>query len=206
MFERFTDRARKVLALAKQEAQRFNHPSIGTEHLLLGLLKEGTGVGAAVLKELGVEARHVKLEVETQLRLRPEEAAPEGELTLTPEAKQVIEYARVEAQNLNHNYVGTEHLLLGLLRASQGGAGTILRERGVSIEAARQQVLQVLGHGSEAADVSHSVAAPTTDAPPLLVADCPLCKTIQDLGSNTSFVTELPSTYVMLSDNQGCPG
>ena len=119
MFERFTDRARKVMALANQEAQRFNHEYIGTEHILLGLVKEGSGVGANVLKNLDVDLRKVRLEVEKLVHSGPDMVTM-GKLPQTPRAKKVIEYAIEEARNLNHNYVGTEHLLLGLLRPSAG--------------------------------------------------------------------------------------
>ena len=105
MFERFTDRARKVMALANQEAQRFNHEYIGTEHILLGLVKEGSGVGANVLKNLGVDLRKVRLEVEKLVKSGPEMVTM-GKLPQTPRAKKVIEYAIEEARNLNHNYVG----------------------------------------------------------------------------------------------------
>ena len=115
MFERLTDRARKVMALANQEAQRFNHEYIGTEHILLGLVKEGSGVGANVLKNLGIDLRKVRLEVEKLVKSGPEMVTM-GKLPQTPRAKKVIEYAIEEARNLNHNYVGTEHLLLGLAR------------------------------------------------------------------------------------------
>ena len=112
MFERFTDRARKVMALANQEAQRFNHEYIGTEHILLGLVKEGSGVGANVLKNLDVDLQKVRLEVEKLVKSGPDMVTM-GKLPQTPRAKKVIEYAIEEARNLNHNYVGTEHLLLG---------------------------------------------------------------------------------------------
>jgi len=121
MFERFTDRARKVMALANQEAQRFNHEYIGTEHILLGLVKEGSGVGANVLKNLDVDLRKVRLEVEKLVKSGPDMVTM-GKLPQTPRAKKVIEYAIEEARNLNHNYVGTEHLLLGLLREHDGVA------------------------------------------------------------------------------------
>ena len=108
MFERFTDRARKVMSLAQQEAQRFNHEYIGTEHVLLGLVKEGSGVGANVLKRLSIDLRKVRIEVEKLVKAGPEMVTL-GKLPLTPRAKKVIEYAIDEARSLNHNYVGTEH-------------------------------------------------------------------------------------------------
>src|SRR6478736_1488654 len=133
MFERFTDRARKVMALANQEAQRFNHEYIGTEHILLGLVKEGSGVGANVLKNLDVDLRKVRLEVEKLVKSGPDMVTM-GKLPQTPRAKKVIEYAIEEARNLNHNYVGTEHLLLGLLREHDGVAAEVLNLLGASSE------------------------------------------------------------------------
>ncbi len=146
MFERFTDRARKVMALANQEAQRFNHDYIGTEHILLGLVKEGSGVGASVLKNLGVDLRGVRREVE-QLTKRGPELVTMGNIPQTPRAKHVIEYALEESRDLNHNYVGTEHLLLGLLREQDGVAAQVLANLGVRLEVARREVLQLLGMG-----------------------------------------------------------
>ena len=112
MYERFTDRARKVMQLANQEAQRFNHEYIGTEHILLGLIKEGSGVAANVLKNLDVDLRKIRLEVEKLVQSGPDMVTM-GKLPQTPRAKKVIEYSMEEARNLNHNYVGTEHILLG---------------------------------------------------------------------------------------------
>jgi ATP-dependent Clp protease ATP-binding subunit ClpC len=148
MFERFTDRARKVMALANQEAQRFNHEYIGTEHILLGLVKEGSGVGANVLKNLDVDLRKVRLEVEKLVKAGPEMVTM-GKLPQTPRAKKVIEYAIEEARNLNHNYVGTEHLLLGLLREHDGVAARVLRNLGLKLEEVREEVLNLLGASSE---------------------------------------------------------
>ena len=148
MFERLTDRARKVMALANQEAQRFNHEYIGTEHILLGLVKEGSGVGANVLKNLGIDMRKVRLEVEKLVKSGPE-IVTMGKLPQTPRAKKVIEYAIEEARNLNHNYVGTEHLLLGLLREHDGVAAQVLLNLGLKLEEVREEVLNLLGAGVE---------------------------------------------------------
>jgi ATP-dependent Clp protease ATP-binding subunit ClpC len=148
MFERFTDRARKVMALANQEAQRFNHEYIGTEHILLGLVKEGSGVGANVLKTLDVDLRKVRLEVEKLVKSGPDMISM-GKLPQTPRAKKVIEYAIEEARNLNHNYVGTEHLLLGLIREHDGVAAQVLRNLGLKLEDVREEVLSILGAGVE---------------------------------------------------------
>jgi ATP-dependent Clp protease ATP-binding subunit ClpC len=159
MFERFTDRARKVMALANQEAQRFNHEYIGTEHILLGLVKEGSGVGANVLKNLGVDLRKVRLEVEKLVKSGPEMVTM-GKLPQTPRAKRVIEYAIEEARNLNHNYVGTEHLLLGLLREQDGVAAQVLMNLGLRLEDVREEVLNLLGAGVESEE-SAATSAPT---------------------------------------------
>ena len=148
MFERFTDRARKVMALANQEAQRFNHEYIGTEHILLGLVKEGSGVGANVLKNLEVDLRKVRLEVEKLVKSGPNMVTM-GKLPQTPRAKKVIEYAIEEARNLNHNYVGTEHLLLGLLREQDGVAAQVLMNLGLKLEEVREEVLNLLGAAGE---------------------------------------------------------
>src|SRR6476646_1410839 len=149
MFERFTDRARKVMALANQEAQRFNHEYIGTEHILLGLVKEGSGVGANVLKNLDVDLRKVRMEVEKLVKSGPDMVTM-GKLPQTPRAKKVIEYAIEEARNLNHNYVGTEHLLLGLLREQEGVAAQVLMNLNLKLEEVREEVLNLLGHGMDA--------------------------------------------------------
>ncbi len=148
MYERFTDRARKVMALANQEAQRFNHEYIGTEHILLGLVKEGSGVGATVLKNLDIDLRKVRLEVEKLVKSGPDMVTM-GKLPQTPRAKKVIEYAIEEARNLGHNYVGTEHLLLGLLRERDGVAAQVLMNLGLKLEEVREEVLNLLGAGVE---------------------------------------------------------
>ncbi|MBC8481091.1 MAG: AAA family ATPase, partial [Planctomycetes bacterium] len=146
MFERFTDRARKVMALANQEAQRFNHEYIGTEHILLGLVKEGSGVGATVLKNLDVDIKKLRLEIEKLVKSGPDMVSM-GKLPQTPRAKKVIEFAIEEARSLNHNYVGTEHILLGLLRESEGIAAQVLMNLGLKLEDVRQEVLNLLGAG-----------------------------------------------------------
>ena len=148
MYERFTDRARKVMQLANQEAQRFNHEYIGTEHVLLGLVKEGSGVAANVLKNLDVDLRKIRLEVEKLVQSGPEMVTM-GKLPQTPRAKKVIEYSMEEARNLNHNYVGTEHILLGLLREQEGVAAQVLMNLGLKLEEVREEVLNLLGHGVE---------------------------------------------------------
>ncbi|UCE99592.1 MAG: ATP-dependent Clp protease ATP-binding subunit [Planctomycetota bacterium] len=156
MFERFTDRARKVMALANQEAQRFNHEYIGTEHILLGLVKEGSGVGATVLKNLDVDIKKLRLEVEKLVKSGPDMVTM-GKLPQTPKAKKVIEYAIEEARSLNHNYVGTEHILLGLLRETEGIGAQVLMSIGLKLEEVRQEVLNLLGAGVEGGPVDLSM-------------------------------------------------
>src|SRR5712692_4422512 len=125
MYERFTDRARKVVQLANQEAQRLNHEYIGTEHILLGLIKEGSGVAANVLKNLDIDLQKVRKEIE-KIVLSGPDTVKMGKLPQTPRAKKVVEHAIEEARNFNHNYVGTEHLLLGLVREGEGVAAQVL--------------------------------------------------------------------------------
>src|SRR5262245_47688989 len=149
MYERFTDRARKVMQLANQEAQRFNHEYVGTEHVLLGLIKEGSGVAANVLKNLDVDLRKIRNEVEKIVQAGPDMVTM-GKLPQTPRAKKVIEYAIEEARNLNHNYVGTEHLLLGLLREQEGVAAQVLMNLNLKLDEVREEVLNLLGHGMDA--------------------------------------------------------
>ncbi len=145
-FDRFTDRARKVLTLAQDEAQRFNHNYIGTEHLLLGLVREGEGVAAKVLENLSVELAKVRQAVE--FIIGRGERPVVGDIGLTPRAKKVIELAIDEARRLGHNYIGTEHLLLGLVREEGGIASGVLESLGVSLEKVRHEVVRVLSQSS----------------------------------------------------------
>ena len=144
MYERFTDRARKVMQLANQEAQRFNHEYIGTEHILLGLVKEGSGVAANVLKNLDIDLRKIRLEVEKIVQ-SGSDMVTMGKLPQTPRAKKVIEFSIEEARGLNHNYVGTEHILLGLVREAEGVASQVLMNLGLGLEGIREEVLSLLG-------------------------------------------------------------
>ncbi len=145
MHERFTDRAHIVMRLADQEAKRFNHEYIGTEHILLGLIKEGSGVAAKVLKNLDVDLKKVRREVEKIVQPGPDPVTT-GKLPQTPRAKRVIEFAIEEARDLNHNYIGTEHLLLGLLRENEGVGSQVLLNLGLNLEAVRREVLSLLGY------------------------------------------------------------
>ncbi len=148
MFDRFTERARKVMTYARQEAIRFNHDYVGTEHILLGLVKEGSGVAANVLENLGVDLEKVRLEVEKLVRTGPA-TATKGDKPYTSRAKKVLELAMEEARNLDHNYVGTEHLLLGLLRESEGIAAQVLLNLGLKLDDVRNEVMEFLTGSAE---------------------------------------------------------
>src|SRR5213075_1474216 len=146
-FDKFTERARRVLTLAQEEAQRFNHNYIGTEHILLGLVREGDGVAARVLNNLGAELHKVRSAVE--FIIGRGDRMVMGEIGLTPRGKRVIELAVDEARRLDHHYIGAEHLLLGLIREGEGIAAGVLESLGVSLEKVRDEVLKVLsGTGS----------------------------------------------------------
>ncbi|MEE2883335.1 MAG: ATP-dependent Clp protease ATP-binding subunit [Planctomycetota bacterium] len=144
MFDRFTDRARKVMALARKEAQRFSHDFIGTEHILLGLVQEGSGVAANVLKNLDVDSGKIRAEIERQVQ-GGHSIVHMGQLPFTPRAKRVLELCQEAAKELRHNYIGTEHLLLGLIREEQGVAATVLKDLGLRLEDVRNEVLEILG-------------------------------------------------------------
>jgi ATP-dependent Clp protease ATP-binding subunit ClpC len=139
MYERFTDPARKSMQVANKVAQRYRHEYIGTEHILLGIVEEGSGVAVTILKELNVDPKKFRLRVEEIVQNGPDPMTM-GKLPQTPRAKKVIEYAMEEARNLNHNYVGTEHMLLGLLREKQGVAGQVLLDFGVRPDEVRREV------------------------------------------------------------------
>lgn len=167
MYARFTERAQKVLALAQEEASRLRHPGVGTEHVLLGLVREGEGIAARALQMLGVQADKVQQEVERIIGQGQSQGQGQGgQMTYTPRAKKVIELSIDEARKLNHTYVGTEHILLGLIREGEGVAARVLANMGISLNKARQQVLQLLG--GDAADMAgekdSSAGTPTLDS------------------------------------------
>jgi len=143
MFDKFTNRAKQVIKLAKKEAQRLNHNYLGTEHVLLGLLKLGQGVAVNVLRNLSIDFETVRDEVEKLVGYGPE-IQVYGDPALTGKVKKVFEYANEEAANLNHNYVGTEHLLLGLLRQTDGVAAQVLENLNVNLKEVRKEVLKEL--------------------------------------------------------------
>ena len=143
MFERFTDRARRVVVLAQEEARMLNHNYIGTEHILLGLIHEGEGVAAKALESLGISLEAVRQQVE-EIIGQGQQPPPPGEIPYTPRAKKVLELALREAKQLGHNYIGTEHILLGLIREGEGVAAQVLVKLGADLNRVRQQVIQLL--------------------------------------------------------------
>src|SRR5712675_752258 len=139
----FTPRAQQVLALARKEADRFNHNFVGTEHLLLGLIKLGQGVAVNVLQKLGLDLETVRKELETQVGVGPDRKSL-YDIPYTPRVKQILALAAKEAKSLNHTYVGTEHLLLGLLREGDGVAARVLTSLKVNVEKTRREILNEL--------------------------------------------------------------
>src|SRR5207249_10277811 len=165
MFERFTDRARRVLVLAQEEARLLNHNFIGTEHILLGLIHEGEGVAAKALESLGISLEAVREKVEETIG--PAGSSTTGSPPFTPRAKKVLELSLREALQLGHNYIGTEHMLLGLVSEGEGVAATVLVHLGADLSRVRQQVIQLLsgyasqGKGGAPAGASSSPETPT---------------------------------------------
>jgi ATP-dependent Clp protease ATP-binding subunit ClpC len=143
MFERFTDRARRTVVLAQEEARLLNHNYIGTEHILLGLVREGEGVAALTLTSMGIGPDAVRRQVE--LIIGQGQAAPAGHIPFTPRAKKVLELSLREALQLGHNYIGTEHILLGLVREGEGVAAQVLQQLGADLDRVRQAVIRLLG-------------------------------------------------------------
>jgi ATP-dependent Clp protease ATP-binding subunit ClpC len=163
MFNRFTERARKVILLAKEEAKRFNHDYIGTEHILLGLVREGEGVAAAVLASFGLTSDKIRIEVEKLVQPGPSTVIS-GDLPFTPKAKKVMELATEEARALGHNYIGTEHLLLGLIREGEGVASQVLMNLGMELERVREEVMNLLGSAIPGYEMGQKVSHAKTPA------------------------------------------
>jgi len=163
MFERFTDRARRVVVLAQEEARPLNHGYVGTEHILLGLIREGEGVAAKALESLGISLAAVRQQVEEIIGQGQQ--APTGEIPFTPRAKKVLELALREARQLGHNYIGTEHILLGLIREGEGVAAQVLVRLGADLNRVRQQVIQLL-HGYQGKEAEAAGVGPPGRAGP----------------------------------------
>src|SRR6476661_1863885 len=181
MFERFTDRARRVVVLAQEEARLLNHNYIGTEHILLGLIHEGEGVAAKALESLEISLEAVRAQVEEIIGHG--HAAPTGHIPFTPRSKKVLELSLREALQLGHNYIGTEHILLGLVREGEGVATQVLVQLGANLSGVRETVIQLMSGWTESAassggeeigvfteTVGASVEAVADDAP-----TCPNC-------------------------------
>ena len=163
MFERFTDRARRVVVLAQEEARMLNHNYIGTEHILLGLIHEGEGVAAKALESLGISLDAVREQV--QEIIGQGQQAPSGHIPFTPRAKKVLELSLREALQLGHNYIGTEHILLGLIREGEGVAAQVLVKLGADLNRVRQQVIQLLSGYQGKEPQGAGVGGPTEGTP-----------------------------------------
>jgi len=161
----FTDRVRKVLQMAREEAARLHHEYVGTEHILLGLIREGEGVAAAVLTNLNVDLEEVQQKIEETVKKGKASSAPGPDLPYTSRAKKVLELAMTEARELNHSYVGTEHLLLGLLREEKGIAAQVLTDAGVTLEQARAETLRLLGSEMPPQSAGPAPSTPPSSAP-----------------------------------------
>jgi len=161
MFERFTERARRVIILAQEEAKRLNHSAVGTEHILLGIIREGEGVASKVLESLNIVPDRVRAEIESAIGRG--ERTPYEEVAFTPRAKKVLELALDEARRLGHNYIGTEHLLLGLIREGEGVAARVLEAMGADLERVRAQVVYLLGEEGTASYTKQTSKTPTLD-------------------------------------------
>jgi ATP-dependent Clp protease ATP-binding subunit ClpA len=168
VFERFTDRARRVLVLAQEEARLLNHSFIGTEHLLLGLIQEGEGVAATALKSLGISLEGARERVERTMGVLG--SSPSGSPPFTPRAKKVLELSLREALQLGHSYIGTEHILLGLIREGEGVAATVLVDLGADLGRVRQAVMQVMSGDPVSSDVAFPESASSEPR-------CPQCRT-----------------------------
>src|SRR5258708_2713643 len=186
MFERFTDRARRVVVLAQEEARMINHNYVGTEHILLGLIHEGEGIAARSLASLGISLENVRSQVEQIIGQGQQ--APSGHIPFTPRAQKVLELSLREALQLGHNYIGTEHILLGLIREGEGVGAQVLVALGAELTRVRVQVIQLLSgyQGKETAEACESVLVDELreDSDMGTGCDCDPCRARRD---NTNF-------------------
>jgi ATP-dependent Clp protease ATP-binding subunit ClpA len=185
VFERFTDRARRVVVLAQEEARMLNHNYIGTEHILLGLVRERDGVAAKALESLNISLEAVRQQVEEIIGRG--QAAPTGHIPFTPRAKKVLELSLREALQLGHNYIGTEHILLGLIREGEGVAAQVLQKLGADLDRVRQTVIQLLSGytagaavrkaegGAEMAEMEEDLATEIAPTAVPAAEDAPTC-------------------------------
>ena len=165
MFERFTEKAIKVIMLAQEEARRLGHNFVGTEQILLGLIGEGTGIGPKVLKSMGVNLKDARVEVEKIIGRGSGFVAVE--IPFTPRAKRVLELSLEEARQLGHNYIGTEHLLLGLIREGEGVAARVLENLGVDLSKVRSQIIRSRGDNTEVAAGNNTTRSKPKEAKPV---------------------------------------
>lgn len=193
MYERWTDRARKVMALANEEAQRFNHEYIGTEHILLGCVKEEAG--AKLLEGLGVDLRKMRREVEKLVKSGPDMVTM-GKVPLTPRAKKIVEYSIEEARAYDYTEVDTEHVLLGILREQDGVAAQVLMNLGLRLEEVREVVLKAQGRPHDKrAPAERGRTAEEVDSPPLILLLDPGTATAEEIGQ---LLFEFSTLYRML--------
>ena len=189
MYEKFTDRARKIMQYANNAAVSMGHEYVGTEHILIGLIKEGSGNGVEILQCLRFDLAKVLIEAR---RLAPPTSHPfpTGKLPQTPRSKKVIEFAIDEARNLNDNYVGTEHLLLGLIREREGIAGRVLAESGLTIEDVREQLLMIRGVDSESSVTPTETETKTkTETVPSAAVQGSMADHIEDMKNTLAFIS-----------------
>jgi ATP-dependent Clp protease ATP-binding subunit ClpC len=211
MFKRFTDRAGKALRLANDEARQSNHELIGTEHLLLGLMREDGGIAGMFLRNLDVDLAGLRSEIEKVLR-PGQRSFGAGPLPMTPRLKRLIQHAFEEADRLGHGGVDTGHLLLGLFRERDGISAHALRSLGVDVDAARDELLNLLGASGEGGEDGGSPAGPAVGhgaacGPlPALAQGCPMCDPLLSMEGDPAFITHLSASDAVLSDNQGCRG
>jgi len=199
VFERFTDRARRVLTLAQEEARLRNHSFIGTEHILLGLIAEGGGLGAQALRSSGVSLEAARREVEETIGVS--DTPPSGPPPFTPRAKKVLELSLREALELNHSYIGTEHMLLGLIREGQGVAATVLVRLGADPPRVRREVLRLIsgsGHQTLGDEITDDVRGASSPGFVPLAPCCPRCRA--GVGE-----TARTRTIVVRSDSEDTP-
>ena len=187
MFERFTERARRVVVLAQTESRLLNHNYIGTEHLLLGLVSEGEGVAAKALESLGISLEAVRQRVEQIIGQG--QSAPMGHIPFTPRAKKVLELSLREAIAIGHNYIGTEHILLGLVREGEGVAAQVLRQMGADDENVRQKVIELLaGQGTTTVPAEEPFPPEASSFP-----RCPRCRAdLDDTARHRALTVRAP--------------
>ncbi len=202
MWQRFTERARRVILSAQEEAGKLNSGYVGTEHLLIGLVRENEGVGARVLLEMGVTSDSVREEVKRELTAQVEFERSGGEPKLTPKAKRVLELAADEARRMRHNYIGSEHLLLALLREREGQAATVLKRLGLGLEATRASVVDTLNAQPDAAQSENPSGTSEDFAPEILELLAKARRYARDAGRDSTKINDVIRALCQ-SDGEG---